>query len=361
MQIVIPVLGFQKNGGYRVLSELASAWTKFGHKVKFICPVDSDPYYPTQGKIIYVNEFGEEVPKNTLPSNTTRLKLLKSLYFGLKNNSQSNDIVLANHALTSYPVMLMPKANRSKFYYIQAYEPEYYYNYGTLKGFIFSAFVAFTYHFSLHRIVNAPIYLKYKNLRAKHWVPPGVDRSIFKPPNLLIDPPGLNSAHPIKIGCIGRVEPEKGTIYVLKAFEQLVKKYSNVYIRIAAFGPLPENWTHEKLEIVVPKSDQELSDYYRSVDILIAPGTVQHGAPHYPVLEAGACGTIVVTTGYLGASDDTAWLVSNRDPEDIANAIVSALSNPDESRRRRTNFLKIIEDYEWEKVAVDFISIFSKS
>jgi len=38
--------------------------------------------------------------------------------------------------------------------------------------------------------------------------------------------------------------------------------------------------------VVVPGNDTELADYYRSVDILIAPGTVQHGAPHYPVMEA---------------------------------------------------------------------------
>ena len=82
---------------------------------------------------------------------------------------------------------------------------------------------------------------------------------------------------------------------------------------------------HKWLEIVRPNSDAELADYYRSVDILVAPGTVQHGAPHYPVLEAGACGTIVVTTGYLGATEETAWLVSNRSAESIVTAVESII------------------------------------
>ena len=56
MNIVIPLLGFGKAGGYRVLSMLANEWILLGHEVYFIVPDDSSyPYFPTKATIIKSN------------------------------------------------------------------------------------------------------------------------------------------------------------------------------------------------------------------------------------------------------------------------------------------------------------------
>ena len=60
-----------------------------------------------------------------------------------------------------------------------------------------------------------------------------------------------------------------------------------------------------------PNCDSELADYYRSIDILIAPSFLQLGAYHYPVIEALACGTAVITAGYLPGNKYNSWILKN--------------------------------------------------
>ncbi|WP_447407026.1 hypothetical protein, partial [Clostridium perfringens] len=74
------------------------------------------------------------------------------------------------------------------------------------------------------------------------------------------------------VGCIGRSEPQKGTGYVLEAFQELHAKDPRHRLRIA-YGNLPEGWSHEAAEIVVPRNDVELAAFYRSLDVLVAAGT----------------------------------------------------------------------------------------
>jgi glycosyltransferase involved in cell wall biosynthesis len=212
---------------------------------------------------------------------------------------------------------------------------------------------ALSYHLPLNRIVNAPVYFHYRNLRASQFVPPGLDLANFKPLDINKN---LEDAKTIVIGCIGRHEPEKGTIFALSAFEELYKRDGRFRLRVA-YGNLPVNWKHEKCEVVVPKNDLELADYYRSLDILVAPGTVQHGAPHYPVLEAGACGVAVVTTGYMGATPETAWIVRNKDVGSIVKTILDNISDDAQRIQKRTNFLNATQEFSWHYVSGKMLKI----
>ena len=61
-----------------------------------------------------------------------------------------------------------------KFYYVQAYEPEFYTSLGT-KAYVLAGLSAVSYWLPIRRIVNAELYFRYKNLRADTMVPPGID------------------------------------------------------------------------------------------------------------------------------------------------------------------------------------------
>jgi glycosyltransferase involved in cell wall biosynthesis len=105
---------------------------------------------------------------------------------------------------------------------------------------------------------------------------------------------------------------------------------SHFYLTVA-FGNLPENWRHDRVEILTPASDTELSNFYREIDVLIAPGIVQLGACHYPVIEAMACGTPVITTGYYPADSTNSWIVPVKDSHAIANSVIDIFhKNEDE-------------------------------
>lgn len=356
MKILLPILGFGKAGGYRVLSELANSWHRAGHDVCFLVPDNSEkPYFPTEADILCVNGKGELSQIQNHRGTTGGRYNLKAIYRGIKRIGRNFDIILANHCLTSWPVALAGCGNAKKFYYVQAYEPEYYFDRRTISGHILGAFAALSYHLPLKRISNAPIYLRYRNLRTIDFIPPGLDLSIFKP---LPVRKVLEAAGQVTIGCIGRREPEKGTVYVLRAFEKLYQE-NNGFRLLVAYGNLPDDWKHEGCRIVVPRNDRELSDYYRSLDILVAPGTVQHGAAHYPVMEALACGIPVVTTGYLGATESTAWLTRNRDVDGICDAIRSIIRDPQAAREKAINGNQIIQEYAWSNVARAFLNHFS--
>ena len=128
MKILIPVLGFDRAGGYRVLSKLADELIMLGNEVQFLCPEGSEqPYYPTCATIAWIDEKGFLSNNNNKSGKknnafSIQKKLTRALRKIPKN---SYDAVIANHALTTLPVKragLIPKA----LYYVQAYEPEYY-------------------------------------------------------------------------------------------------------------------------------------------------------------------------------------------------------------------------------------------
>ena len=355
MRIIIPILGFGRAGGYRVLSQLANEWVKKGHEVDFLCPNSSDePYFPTYAGILWVDSAGKISKVHLVTSRPSGWYHLKSLYRGLNVIGAKYDIIFANHSLTAWPVSLASCDKARKFYYVQAYEPEYYISTKTIRGYLLAVISALSYHLPLNRIVNAPIYFRYKNLRATQFVPPGLDLNIFKPVEINKN---LVGAKNITIGCIGRHEPEKGTILVLRAFQELYKRYARFLLRIA-YGNLPLNWKHEKCEVVIPNNDEELADYYRGLDILVAPGTVQHGAPHYPVLEAGACGVAVVTTGYMGANLETAWIVRNKDVNSIIGAIYKMIFSDNLRIDKILKFSSEAQNYSWGQVSSKMLDFF---
>ena len=187
----------------------------------------------------------------------------------------------------------------------------------------------------LKRITNSPIYFRYKNLRASVAIPHGNDLSLFRPSALTR---GLQCSSIVTIGCIGRSEPEKGIIYALHAFEALHKLDFQFRLRVAC-GNLPQNWSHPHCAVVILKNDNELADFYCSLDIIIAPKIVQHGAPHYPVLEACSCGMKIDTTRYMGASPGTVWIVENKDVQSIVNSVTEVVSDHKIRINKRANFL----------------------
>jgi glycosyltransferase involved in cell wall biosynthesis len=279
------------------------------------------------------------------------------MYRGLCAIGGSYDIILANHSLTAWPVRFADSAAARKFFYVQAYEPEFYQLEAGWKAKILRRLSQWSYGLDLTQVANAPIYVDHDSIRARTWIPPGLDVSIFRRRG---DMPSFRpDDSPVVIGTIGRREPSKGTIHVLEAFTRLHALNSRFRLRVA-FGNLPDGWAHPAAEVVVPGDDDELAAFYRSVDILAAPGTVQLGACHYPVLEAMASGTPVVTTGYLPASSENSWLVPVQDSDAIARAILEIVEMPDAELAKRLDLAHAaVQRFSWGQVSREFLDLFA--
>ena len=305
MKILIPVLPFGKGGGERVLAKLADELIHLGHLVEFLCPEGSKlPYYPTIAKIWWANAEGnitdlhKQDDIKTENGLSIQRKLKKALSRIPKN---SYDVIIANQSLTVLPIKLSGWSYKT-LYYVQAYEPEFYTNMGGRKNRILSELSALTYTLKLFTVVNADIYLNYKKLAASRTLYPGVDTTIFYPKDIGNLTPKKNK---IILGTVGRLERIKGTRFILDAFVLLRARYPNAELHVA-FGDPATFKLYEGVYCFQPDGDEELAKFYRTLDYYICAGTIQHGAFHYPVVEAMCCGVSLITTPYYPANESNA-------------------------------------------------------
>lgn len=355
MKIVIPVTGFGKSGGFRVLSELANNWIRSGHDVMFISHVKSIPvYFPTTAKILWIDNSGnecdfQEKSKEYLTQKgiIQFLLTLNSLRIALNKFCDGYDIVLANHSFSSYPVYFS-RFKGKKWYYIQAYEPEYYAMSKGFKNIFFYCLSYLSYYLPIEKIVNSHIYCNYKNIKTDKVVYPGLDLKIFYSKK---DIGKFNN--PLRLGIIGRKEIFKGTKYAYDAFEKL---RTNLDAELwVAFGD--SEVEDKNIKDFQPKSDLELGDFYRNIDILIASGTVQLGAVHYPVIEAMSCGTPVITTAYYPADNTNAWIVPIHNSNSIVKSVLDIIEN-ESINDKVLRSLSEVKQFEWEGVALKMIGEF---
>lgn len=355
MKIIIPVLGFGKGGGNRVLSKLANSWINLGHEVKFISYYDSAlPNFETNAEIIWVNSWGDAVPNNIIKKRNP-FKLIWQLFAllrGLNKFATKADVVLANQAYTSWPLHFA-KIKAKKYYYVQAYELEYLEHLKGPKHYLTKFLAYYSYQLPLKRIVNSPIYFRFRNLNADMFVPPGIDFHIFKPNgSKKFD---YKNKETIILGCVGRIEPYKGTGYVYDAFLEL-KKTIKVELHVA-FGAT--NFKDKNIINVIPKNDAELADFYRSVDVIIAPGTVQFLAAHYPVLEAMACGIPTVTTGYIPALNHNSWLVRPHNVATIVSAVQEIINHQNIVEEKVRIAQNDVKQFDWSIVSKQMLNYFN--
>lgn len=352
MRIVIPIWRLGKEGGQRVLANLANEWKKQGYHVLFLCHEKTiAPYYPVNCEIKYVNWKGNGVERSDAKPAKNRVQQAISFvrtYYALKNGMKKvkneYDVAIANYSLTAYAVTR--SGIKNKFYYIQAYEAWETENQNIyLKIFNYS--VRKTYGLPLIRIVNANIYKSYKEIHSDYVIPPGLDMDLYYPKSEY-----WNRRCAITVGCIGREEEWKGSSDVAKAVELLQENGVDVNFKVA-FNPVKCS----KYELVMPDGDECVSDFYRHLDILVAPGKLQLGAIHYPVIEAMACGTPVITTGYYPANNENAYIVPVSKPEEIARTIIYISENYDEAIYKAKNALKEIRRFDWKIVSKDFLKI----
>ena len=351
MKILIPDMSFVKSGGFKVLSNLANYWTNNGHEVTILVPMDeSFPYYPLICNIVRIDRKGNV--SQEVESYGAIARLL-SLFRYINRESYNFDIVLANYNKTVYPVFFASKTNN--FYYIQAYEPECYdeIKNNFLKKNISKFLAWFSYFLPLKKVINSNMYVNYKNIKTDKVVFPGIDLEVYYPREREYK----KNTEKFVVGCIGREEAWKGSDDVAEAVKILHSKgYKNVEF-VVAFNPVRYLNHH----LVMPDGDMNLSDFYRSLDVLVTPGHIQLEAIHYPVIEAMATKTPLITTGYYPACDENSFLVPIKSPLDIAIMIIYIMENYDQAIAKANTAYISVDQFAWNKLSLKFLAIFDEN
>ena len=348
MKILIPVLGFGKAGGYRVLSKLANELIRLGHSVEFLCTDNSkNPYFPTLASIKWIDKKGRiTINKNKTNKKENAFSIQKKLTKALsKMPKDEYDVIIANHSLTTLPIKRAGLIHKT-IYYVQAYEPDLYILSGGLKNEIISYLSSLSYKMKLFTVVNAEKYLKYKSLTASKVLYPGIDFNLFYPKDEKL----LNqNKEKIIIGTVGRSEIYKGTRYIVEAFKKLKKKYSSIQLYVA-FGNPADFKDEDDIFCYQPDGDEALGNFYRSLDYYFCAGYTQLGAFHYPVVEAMSCGVPVITTHYYPANSSNSWIVAPNNFEKLVEGFEMAQSDPYLKEKKIQQALIDVKQFEWASI-----------
>ena len=161
------------------------------------------------------------------------------------------------------------------------------------------------------------------------------------------------------IGYIGRLEVGKGVMNFVEAIPWISKKQDNLKFFLGGHGPLHDrieeelrnNNLSQKVEIAGWLSHDEVADYLNELKLFILP-SYSEGLPT-TVLEAMACGTVVLATPVGGVPDvikdgETGFILENNSPECIAKNVVKALNYPDLDRIVKNARKQIEEEYTYE-------------
>lgn len=174
----------------------------------------------------------------------------------------------------------------------------------------------------------------------------------------------------IKVGMIGRVNAWKGQNDFLDAAEELLKKYSNLYIFIVGSAFAGEEWRVDELKkkiadsknkdrIIFSEFRTDTPEIHSFFDVLVLPSTNPDPLPTV-VLEAMGCGTTVVGYNHGGVTEmvingETGLLAEVKNSKDLGKKIQQVLESDYKlmGQKARDRAVKNFSEY-------SFINNFSK-
>lgn len=160
---------------------------------------------------------------------------------------------------------------------------------------------------------------------------------------------------------VGRFEPRKGLLDLLKAYRILRKTGCPCRLLVVGGGPQEREARRYLMtrrtggvEFLGRVSDEERDALFRTADVYVSPAT---GRESFGIvlLEAMAAGTAIVCSdihGYKGVvrRDRDALLVPPRDPKSLAAAIGRLVADDDLRERMAASGLSRAREFSWERV-----------
>lgn len=220
--------------------------------------------------------------------------------------------------------------------------------------------------------------LKLRKIKNIEVIPMGVDLNDF---NIKNKDNKLKKKYDVKGNLmlfVGRLAEKKGTQYLIKAMPIILEKLPKSKLIIVGDGPereklvkMTENLNLENNIIFVGKlKHEDLRKYYATADMFVGPSIVTEKGDTEGLgvvfLESIASGTCVIGTNVGGIPDiikhnKTGILVEQKNPNQLANAVLNLLRNKNLQKKLNKNAMKHIKDlYSWGIVADKFEKVYSK-
>jgi len=212
--------------------------------------------------------------------------------------------------------------------------------------------------------------LKYTNSNIE-VVPFGVDINIFKP--LQTNVPGKKE---ITIGIIKSLEKKYGIDFLIKAFNEVLKKYQdkNLKLKIVGEGSKKEKYVKlckelhitDKVEFTGKVPHEEVVKFHQQMDIFVCLSTLDSESFGVSLVEAMACGKPVIASDVAGfkeviENDANGILVPKNSFKEAAEAMSFYIENPDKAKEKGANArLRVMQHYDWNKNVDLMLSVYQK-
>jgi hypothetical protein len=349
------------SGGIRSTFELANRLWDRGHNVTVIYPlipkytVDVDIHFKIILRWIrlFLNNFQwrNKVDWFDLKAELKRVPVLKDRWI------PESDIVVATWWETAYAVDSFQENKGKKFYFIRHHE---------IWGGP-SDLVEKSYALPLDKIVTSmwlkKIIEERYNLPVVGLIPNGVNFKLFYK-----EKEASENHSPKRVGLLYRQMDWKGLkdgfLALLKAKEQ----FSDVELVLFGEKPLQQDKAIIKkmgrVEFHLMPCKDELRQIYNSLDIFVFPSH-QEGYGN-PPMESMACGVACITTN-VGAIPDfiipgeTALCVPPKQPDLLADAIVSLLKDDTRRKHLARSGWKHIRQFDWESSTDKLETLFKEA
>jgi phosphatidyl-myo-inositol alpha-mannosyltransferase len=200
-------------------------------------------------------------------------------------------------------------------------------------------------------------------------IPNGVDLRRFAPE---VEPITQYKDGKLNILFVGRIEPRKGLVYLIKAYKKIKSDYPDT--RLLVVGP--GLWFRRKYELQVKLagikdvvftgrvSYKELPRYYATADIFCAPAT---GRESFGIilLEAMAMGKPIIASrieGYASVITHKreGLLVPPKDPASLAHALELCIKNRILRQGMGDQGLVTVRQYDWPIIARRVLEYYEK-
>jgi glycosyltransferase involved in cell wall biosynthesis len=194
-------------------------------------------------------------------------------------------------------------------------------------------------------------------------IPNGVDLEEFKPRR------EFEKTEVKKIIFVGRLFPNKGIQYLVKAAPIVLAKHPYVEFIIVGRGPMEAELRNmvKRLNIehafkflgIVPSVPEVMNQ----CDIFVRPSLTE-GMP-LTILEAMACGLPVIASKIPGSSEvvkdgETGILVEVGNVEKLSNAIIRLLEDENYAEKIRTRAYEFVKKhYSWDRIAEEYLKTYS--
>ena len=164
----------------------------------------------------------------------------------------------------------------------------------------------------------------------------------------------------IRLLNVGRLDPEKGIIYLLKAVERMAADGKDVTLHLIGTGTEREGLEREVIKRGLDRRvtfqgyiehGPELLDHYRNSDIFVLPSLTE-GCPQ-TLFEAMACGIPIVAAKVGGVPNllkhnKSALLVSPRSPEQICDAVDRLIQDRKLGKDLAKNAFSVVRNHTME-------------